>query len=137
MTCEATARPSQAVVVLQYSALLHAADNAPGVGDEQAVLERQIEQAYGPDGLGLLTVAGVPGFVELRQQLGELYCASETGVLRHCLSQSNHCMPTLPVSTTLGGVTGLRCWPMASQTDTKAHTTPTLLQTFPPMMRHS
>ncbi len=26
-------------------------------------------QAYGPDGLGILTVAGVPGFVELRQRL--------------------------------------------------------------------
>ena len=26
-------------------------------------------QAYGPDGLGILTVAGVPGFAELRQRL--------------------------------------------------------------------
>ena len=46
MTCEVTARPSQAVVMLQYSALLHAADNAPGVGDEQSALERQIEQVH-------------------------------------------------------------------------------------------
>ena len=26
-------------------------------------------QAYGPDGLGILTVSGVPGFAELRQRL--------------------------------------------------------------------
>ena len=134
MTCEATARPSQAVVVLQHSALLHAADNAPGVGDEQSVLERQIEQVYntaissqrvlsgarlyaifaaglwarrprfadgsrssrlrGTEATTAAVSPGVCGTLSARslppqqlclccmQQLGDLYCASETGVLR-------------------------------------------------------
>ena len=46
------------VVVLQYDKLV--------AGDD---LSDQIEQAYSQDGLGVLTVEGVPGLVEARETL--------------------------------------------------------------------
>ena len=42
-------------------------------------------QAYGPDGLGILTVAGVPGFAALRQRLLPL---AQAFAVRHALSCS-------------------------------------------------
>lgn len=90
MVQASAAQPAQEVVVVQYSALVSSAEAQEGTSAEHSVLEQQIEQvclgrfchfwseplfnatltqAYGPDGLGLLTVAGVPGFVELRQRL--------------------------------------------------------------------
>ena len=77
------------VVVLLYESLLKAARSQQDDTSELTDLEQKIEkvggtnklmvltarptytvlQAYGPDGLGILTVAGVPNFVELRQRL--------------------------------------------------------------------
>eukprot|EP00854_Cymbomonas_tetramitiformis_P003145 gene3145-3987_t len=47
------------VVCIPYSSLL----------DEDADLSAEIEEAYGPAGLGLLTVSGVPGLAEKRSAL--------------------------------------------------------------------
>lgn len=69
MVRETAGRQSQDVVVVQYSSLVSSAENQQVKKGEQSRLAQQIEQAYGPDGLGILTVAGVPGFVELRQRL--------------------------------------------------------------------
>lgn len=99
------------IVAIHYDSLLRDADSTANVVTENSTLERQIEQvrntasfwhawlclsaqrrlmlqAYGPDGLGLLTVAGVPGFVELRQRLLPLAQAfavcGPPGFLQHC-----------------------------------------------------
>ena len=48
-------------------------------------------QAYGPDGLGLLTVAGVPGFVELRQRLLPLAQAFAVSLLSACATPCRTC----------------------------------------------
>ncbi|KAF8065610.1 Lrrc47 [Scenedesmus sp. PABB004] len=39
------------------------------VVDPDADLTRELVEGFGPDGLGILTVSGVPGFAELRQRL--------------------------------------------------------------------
>ena len=67
-SCEGTAGRRQ-------RARRHAVSHREGVLNDDAIappnqhyLANRI-QAYGPNGLGILTVAGVPGFVELRQRL--------------------------------------------------------------------
>lgn len=165
-------------------------------------------QAYGPTGLGILTVSGVPGFTELRQRslplaqafavstvlflllvpwLSELWWQSNVPIIavvsaliqrclphlphksqlicqhgmlmrelsgqtcsiivtllktscnvcRLCLMRRRSCMLTLPACTTLAGAMELREWQTDSQTDTKAHTMPTLWWMHLPQMRPS
>lgn len=86
----------QEVVVVQYHKLVGRSAIEQAAADDHVLLAQQIEQvrvfltltgevlrllmcfsyrggcamqAYGPTGLGILTVSGVPGFTELRQRL--------------------------------------------------------------------
>lgn len=99
------------VVVLLYESLLKAARGQQDDTSELSDLEQKIEkvseverlvilvarptytvlQAYGPDGLGILTVAGVPKFVELRQRLLPLSQAFAVCSTHHHTCMSSQC----------------------------------------------
>ncbi|KAL3162235.1 hypothetical protein ABBQ32_009935 [Trebouxia sp. C0010 RCD-2024] len=64
-----TKTATQAVVEVQYDKLVKSAVNEEGATNDEILLAQQIQQAYGPAGLGILTVSGAPGFAELRQSL--------------------------------------------------------------------
>lgn len=56
-------------------------------------------QAYGPAGLGILTVSGVPGFAELRQRLlplAQAFAVSAQCTWCDCRIATCHCMHELP-----------------------------------------
>lgn len=106
-----TKTATQAVVVVQYDKLLQYAVNEEAATNDETLLAQQIQQvlvyiccystlpevmsrdnfvgaqAYGPAGLGILTVSGVPGFAELRQRLLPLahaFAVSRNGASVQC-----------------------------------------------------
>jgi hypothetical protein len=55
---ENMSQPQKKVVTLRYEDLIAGKD-----------LTDEIFEAYGPDGLGALTISGIPGFVQQREEL--------------------------------------------------------------------
>lgn len=114
-----TRSATQDVINVQYQQLLECAVIQQVATDDQVLLAQQIQQvrvvctttncigvvatavivvlsttsfsvqAYGPTGLGILTVSGVPGFAELRQRL--LPLAQEFAV--RCLGAACYTFP--------------------------------------------
>ena len=61
MSTTPTAPPHADLVIIDYQELTN--------NDSASALLSKVEQAFGPDGTGLIGIRGVPGFVEAKQAL--------------------------------------------------------------------